>query len=286
MVCRWRRKDFIGVLELYRAHFIADYGVSQDLIETFLQRHHSRSPWSSRMRESGENSLVLSDHKCFPYAYSQMLVWDSMARLTYSWTKFPLAKLYEEFLQTVRESQGSEPDDHGTRQPTHRLPPAARLDAPHFAPFIRAFGSKWRPDRALQVVKDMKALGVRPTLQTWTLVLRSFARGQFRDATRANRILERARRGMPGVPARRSRVPCEPREAAVADEAMYRVALEAHVRRSRRKAAWDAYYELRKTGYQMGSNRGLDAIILDLFRLGRVRPSKRKPARAGREIRR
>jgi len=128
----------------------------------------------------------------------------------------------------------------------------------------------------------MKALGIRPTLRIWTLVMRMFARGQFKDATRANRILGRAREGLVGVLVRRTRIPSEPSAPAVADEVMYRVALEAHVRKKRRKAAWEVYYELRKRGYQLGSDRLVDTVILDLFRLGRVRPGKRKLAKAKR----
>jgi len=279
MACRWHRKDYLGVLELYRTHFIADYGVSQDLIDSFLQHYYDLSQNSLRLAQSRRISLVLSEHKSFPSTDSQRLVWACLTRLTYHWPEYPLSKLYEEFLLTVRESQGTPASGENTeRQRTHRLPPATRLDASHFAPFIGALGSRWRPDSVLRVVRDMKSVGVRPTLHTWTLILRAFARGGLKDTPRAIRILEKARQGLPGVAARRSRVPVEPREPAVPDRTMYRVAMEAHVRQRRREAAWDAYYGLRKAGYQLGTDHRLDVVILRVFRLGRVRPNKRRRA--------
>jgi hypothetical protein len=266
-------------LELHKFHFVANYGVSQRLLDGFLQQFHKLKV--DRTLAGEKDVPQLTDSKLLPSSHSLSLLWDALVRLSYNWKWLSIEDLYKEFLRIVRKSHGLDDVSHDHSTYTlHRLPPVARFDATHFVHFLRAYGSRWRPERALIVISDMKDLGIKTSLRTWTLLARLYARGKRSDATRANRILDRAIAGMEGVSERRTRTGLQ-QEKAFANLQMFAQLLKTHILRRHRKEAWYVYNRLLLQGYRLGSDRVLDPLILQLFRLGRVRRNKRKPTRPG-----
>ncbi|KAI6029608.1 hypothetical protein PISMIDRAFT_317081 [Pisolithus microcarpus 441] len=62
------------------------------------------------------------------------------------------------------------------------------FDAAHFSPFIKAHVARGRPECATQVVADMVARGIQPSIVQWSMVARAYAQGG--DAATALRILD------------------------------------------------------------------------------------------------
>jgi hypothetical protein len=275
MMVRRRRRDWYGILELHRHNFIGNYGVSQRLLDVFLKRFGKIKIAEA---ESHKDALQLLPSKTFPSSHNLTLVWTALIRLTWNWKWLTLPALYNEFLTTVKKSHGLvNSADVGTTQTLHPLPPVARFDASSFHPFLRAIGSKWHPERALQVIADMKSLGIHPTMLTWTNLAARYAFGRRADATRANRILERATAGIQNVPKHRTRVPDGNQGIGLANKYMFTTLLNIHVGRRHYPEAWFVYDLLRQKDYRTGDDCILDALIAKLFRHGS--PAGRRSAR-------
>lgn len=62
------------------------------------------------------------------------------------------------------------------------------FDAAHFSPFVKAHVARGRPECAAQVVADMVARGIQPSIVQWSMVARAYA--QSGDAATALRVLD------------------------------------------------------------------------------------------------
>ncbi|KAI5996297.1 hypothetical protein EDD15DRAFT_2517920 [Pisolithus albus] len=127
------------------------------------------------------------------------LVWEALLAVSRSHER---KRLYALLLQLVEGAKRNDeaveracsegllpsPDvAEGHTKPTLELS-LSSFDAAHFSPFIKAHMTRGRPERAAQVVADMVARGIQPSIVQWSMVARAYA--QAGDAATALRILD------------------------------------------------------------------------------------------------
>lgn len=272
MVARRWRKDWYGILEIYKYNYFTGYGVPSDLLDTYLERYgQDKAP-------NSKGAIELTDFKLLPSSHNVTQVWEAFVRMSRKVEWIGLKELFAVFRRTVVASHNI---SRGVRNPQarnlHILAPVARFDATHFSHFLRAFATRRRPLRSTGVFRAMQKYGVPTNERVWILFARMLARSKESHGM-ANLVLKQAAEGMTGVEGSRGRVSTT-RHKFYPGRLIYTVLLREHVKQRRRPESWDVYYRLRKAGYKLGSDQVLDPIIIRLFRMGRVRPNKRKPRR-------
>ncbi|KZT04488.1 uncharacterized protein LAESUDRAFT_727967 [Laetiporus sulphureus 93-53] len=183
---------------------------------------------ASRMKKDGNvprESLPLLpsqplQQKLWPSTHHTALVWRAVAEIMS--TPIALEGLYRELLEQVDTAQRAaalpsqrttddiesdpqrpadaplgtgESQDIPSSEQAYPSPiaPSSMYDSAHFNVFIQAFGARFGPSRAAQVISDMYRLGIKPGIESLTTLAAVFAR--FGDLWKLTSLLDRMEAG-------------------------------------------------------------------------------------------
>lgn len=191
-------------------------GVPADMVRFYIKvlSPHRKARTKFRWVRYIPNDFVLSirynlQAKLWPTPHHTALVWVALAWLNNHRT---LEKLYRRLLLQIHESRAPATALADSRSASSAIPSSvvhdvsvkhdaeedldaslARtqshvVDGAHFTPFLVAFTKRGQVGRAIQLMADMMTLGIKPTVEHWTILAGSCARNG--DARQVFRILD------------------------------------------------------------------------------------------------
>lgn len=119
-------------------------------------------------------------YRVVPSRYTLTLVYTALIRLEHRNAIKSIEAIYDSFLSTSYSS----PTNTDSILSNYQIP-----DAANFKPFIDAFCNANEPDRALQVILDMQARSIRPSIHIYTTLIGGYAR--IGDAEKVYTLLAR-----------------------------------------------------------------------------------------------
>lgn len=124
---------------------------------------------------SGHGEEWVMNGRLVPSSHVTAMVWEALLELRITVDGLRLYSVWRKFkAEARRQYSSSSPPSDGTIVTS----PAARFDASHFTHFVRTFGSMSvrSPDKALEVVREMREIGVKENVYTWNTLVRIYMR--------------------------------------------------------------------------------------------------------------
>lgn len=143
--------------------------------------------------------------RLWPMRSHTALVWEALVAVSGTHERKRLYGLLLQLVEGAKRAGENTKPALGEGSPDvsegHHSKPALELspssfDSAHFSPFIKVHASRGRPDCAAQVVADMVANGIQPSIVQWSMIARAYAQGG--DATTALRVLDQLEAGERG----------------------------------------------------------------------------------------
>lgn len=135
------------------------------------KRKFNKAGWEPIL---GHGEEWVMNGRLVPSSHVTALVWEALLELRITVDGLRLYSVWRKFKAEARRQYSSSSPSDGTIVTS----PAARFDASHFTHFVRTFGSMSvrSPDKALEVVREMREIGVKENVYTWNTLVRIYMR--------------------------------------------------------------------------------------------------------------
>lgn len=168
MLYHHRRHEYRLVLMVFKLYFHL-VGVPRDLVPELKRKPKN----GAKFNDGGYmvKERWTRTEKLWPTRSHTALAWNAMIWLKSLHGSHHASALYRELLRQARYSQAP-----STEEVAIAAGPSHIVDGAHFMPFLAAFNKERGATRVAEVMGDMMALGIEPTVEHWTIMAGTFAK--------------------------------------------------------------------------------------------------------------